>query len=250
MCKWHKFSMKQAATDPKGGTFDVGRYAVGLTAMALFRVEQAQYKLPELFAIDGFNPEELVTPEAQAAFARSGLAQPGAKKALARDVAKLRTALAGTARACDMSKEGLNITDRVTADGYKKTCCAPADPRENGPFLDAAVVYLFKGYDDAARSYASGPLTLISAEELEALKTDPTVPEKDRAFIPLLEPLRAAVEHFIGQPEVKATMESAFRSSIAHIFQTAPDDIAQNRGLKGPSNCIMCEGAKGRKPQP
>lgn len=252
MCRWHKHAVKQAATDPVTGEFDLGKYALGLTAMALFRVEQTQWQMPELFEIDGFNPEELLTNDAKAAFARSGLERPldDIKTSLAANIDKIRAALDATAVRCDLTKEGLNITDNVTQDGYKKTCCAPPDPRENGPFMDAAVVNLFKGYDDAQRSYASGNLELIDADELLALQNDETVAEHDRAYISLLEGLRSATEIFLNQPGIKDVLEDTFKDSVAYICQTAQEDFDHGRGLSGPSNCIMCEGAKGRKPQP
>ena len=56
MCRWHKLAAKEAATNPHTGEFNVGHYAVALTAMSQFRVEQDKWGLPQLFAIDGFNP--------------------------------------------------------------------------------------------------------------------------------------------------------------------------------------------------
>ncbi len=251
MCRWHKHAVKMAATDPVTGDFDVAKYAVGLTAMAMFRVEQTRWQMPELFQIDGFNPAEILTPETQAAFARSGLERPmpEVEAALARSVETLRRALDETAGFCDLSKEGLNITDNITKDGYKKTCCASPNPRENGPFLDAAVVYLVKGYDDDQRSFASGPLTLIDAEDLLALENDLSVAEADRRHIPLLEGVRSAAGIFLARPGVTEALEEAFKASVAYIFQTAQDDLDHGRGLEGPSDCIMCEGALGRKAQ-
>lgn len=252
MCRWHKHAVKQAATDPATGEFDVAKYAVGITAMAMYRIEQKQWDMAELFEVDGFNPEEVLTEAAQAAFTRSGLAKPQAdvEADLSAHIAKLREALDQLAASCDLTPEGLNITDRITKDGYKKTCCAPADPRENGPFLDAAVVNLFKGYDDEQRSFARGDLSLIDADELLALEDDETVAAHDRSHLPMLEGLRHATEIFLSQAGVKEALEETFKDSVAYIFQTAQDDLDNGRGLSGPSNCIMCEGAKGRKPQP
>ena len=249
MCRWHKHAMKQAATNPATGEFDAAKYAVGITAMALFRIEQNQFKMPEIFEIDGFNPEEVLTDEAKAAFERSGLARPMAEieNKLAENVAKISAALDEVAHSVDVSMESFSIEDDVSIDGYKATCCAPADPRENGPFLDAAVVNLFKGYDDAQRSYASGALELISADELEALQNDSTIADHDKPYIPKLEPIRQATALFLDQPNMAELLEETFAYSIAYIFQTAQDDLDNGRGLTGPSNCIMCEGTKGRK---
>lgn len=251
MCRWHKHAVKQAATDPAIGEFDVGKYALGLTAMALFRIEQTEWQMPELFEIDGFNPEELLTDEAKQAFERSKLQRPLAEieTSLEDNIDLMRGALEATALQCDLTKEGLNITDNVTKDGFKKSCCAPANPRENGPFLDAAVVNLFKGYDEQDRSYASGDLELISSDELIALENDPTIAEHDRPYISLLEGMRNATEIFLSQPGIKDVLKDTFKDSLAYICQTAQEDFGKGRGLTGPSDCIMCEGSKGRKPE-
>lgn len=250
MCRWHKEAIKRAATDPKTGEFDVGKYAVGITAMALFRIEQTKWNMPEIFEIDGFNPEELLTPTAKQAFQRSNLERPLVEVSaeLVGNVEIIRDALNKVAAQVDLSADALNLKDNLTKDGYKKTCCAPADPRENGPFLDAAVVNLCKGYDDeSTRFYASNELQLITDEELEALANDPTVAEHDRPYISQLEGLRMATELLLAQPSMKDVLEETFELSIAYIFQTAQRDLDQGLGLRGPSNCIMCEGTKGRK---
>ena len=250
MCRWHKLAAKEAATNPLTGEFNVGQYAVALTAMGLFRIEQAKWKMAELFEIDGFNPSEVLQDNAWQSFEKSGLGKQthDAQRDLSIHIANMRHALEETAMLYDLSSEALNIKDRITKDGYKTTCCAAPNPRENGPFLDAAVVYLAKGYDDVERSYASGTLELISSDELEALKNDTTVADNDRQYIPVLEGVRGATEYFLAQPNIMQALEGAFANSIALIFQTAKDDLKAGRGLDGPSDCIMCEGAKGRKP--
>lgn len=250
MCKWHKMPAKDAATNTQTGEFNVGQYAVVLVAMGLSRIEQDKWKMPELFAIDGFNPEEVLQDNAVQAYKNSGLDKPvsEAQRELSVHINHLRHALTETASVFDLSPDALNIKDRITKEGYKKTCCAKPDPRENGPFLDAAAVYLAKGYDDINRSYASKDLNLISAEELEGLKQDATVAEHDRKYIPLLEGVRGAAEYFLSLPNVVPALQGAFANTIAVIFETAEDDLKAGRGLEGPSNCIMCEGAKGRKP--
>ncbi len=253
MCRWHKHPMKMVAKNPKTNEFDVGLYAIALTAMAMYRVEQKQWKMAELFEIDGFNPEEIVTEPVQNAYQKSGLetlSLADAEQKLIENTDKLRDLLRQTAAVYSLTKEDLNITDNITEEGYKKTCCAPADPRESGPFLDAAVVYLFKGYDNDKRSYASTVLSLISAEELEALEHDPTIPETIRPYLSRLEAIRAATEHFLKQAPVQELLEDTFQHSMAYIFQTAQSDLDKGLGLRGESNCIMCEGTKGRKIKP
>jgi hypothetical protein len=250
MCRWHKLAAKEAATNPITGEFHVGQYAVALTAMGLFRIEQKQWKMAELFEIDGFNPNEVLEENAWQAFEQSGLRKNtnDAQLDLSIHIANMRHALEETALSFDLNPDALDIKDRITKDGYKTTCCAAPNPRENGPFLDAAVVYLAKGYDDTDRSYATGKLSLIDSDELEALKRDPSVAESDRQYIPVLEGVRGATEYFLVQPNIMQALEGAFSNSIALIFQTAEDDLKAGRGLEGPSDCIMCEGAKGRKP--
>lgn len=252
MCRWHKLAAKEAATNPLTGEFHVGQYAVALVAMSMFRIEQDQWRLGELFEIDGFNPEEILQQKQWAAFEESGLngQEHDAQRELDIQIAHMRHALAETALSFDLSQDALDIKDRIVKEGYKKTCCATPNPRENGPFLDAAVVYLVKGYDDDKRSYASGQLDLITADELYELQFDETVAEHDRPYIPMLEGVRSAAEYFITQPNIKDVLEKAFASSIAVIFQTAEDDLKAGRGLEGPSDCIMCEGSKGRKMAP
>lgn len=252
MCRWHKYSAKEAATNPHTGEFNVGQYAIALTAMGLFRIEQNRWKMPELFTIDGFNPEEILHSDKLIAFERSGLDKSviDAQRDLAYAIADMRYGLELTAKAMDLSAEGLDITDRITKDGYQKTCCAAPNPRDNGPQLDAAVVYLMKGYDDGKRDYASGPLTLITADELDALKSDPTVPDQDRVYLPRLHGIRTATELFLAQSGVRIALESAFANTIPVIFQMAESDFKDGRGLEGPSDCVMCEGTAGRTPHP
>ena len=250
MCRWHKLAAKEAATNPVTGEFNVGQYAIALTAMGLFRVEQTQWNMAALFEIDGFNPNELVQKDSWQAFEQSGLQKSphDAQRDLSICIAHMRHALEETALSFDLSPEALDIKDRISKDGYKVTCCAAPNPRENGPFLDAAVVYLVKGYDNSDRSYASNDLELISSDELQDLRNDQSIAANDCQYIPSLEGIRGATEYFLSQPNMIQIMEKAFSNSIALIFQTAHDDIKAGRGLDGPSDCIMCEGAKGRKP--
>ncbi|MGE4312918.1 MAG: hypothetical protein AB7E85_01440 [Pseudobdellovibrionaceae bacterium] len=251
MCRWHKVTAKHLATDPQTGAFDVGRFAIALTAMGVNRVEQNKWGLAGLYEIDGFNPEEILEPERLAVYQNAPFYEERDLDTILSDLQAheehLRAALDVTAACCDISKEGLGITDNVTADGYKKTCCAPANPRENGPFLDAAVVNLFKGYDKADRSHVSGELELVSFDELINMTDDETVAEHDRPYLRQLTGVLAATEHFMSQDGVKDSLDACFRHSVDFIFATAQSDLDNGLGLSGPSDCIMCEGAKGRK---
>lgn len=254
MCRWHKLVAKTLATDPQDGSFDVGKYAVALTAMGINRVEQEKWGLSDLYSIDGFNPEEILEEEMEESYRSSPsfleMTESELKVYLDSQINVLRAALTNTAECFDISAEGLNIQDNITSEGYKKTCCSPPNPRENGPFLDASVVYLFKGYDTQERAHASGDLTLITFEELETLQNDPSVSENDRKYIPLLEGVRQATEFFMSHTNVREALDEAFRSSVAYIFATAESDRQLGKGLSGPSDCIMCEGTKGRQSSP
>lgn len=251
MCNWHKHAIREAATDPATGEFHVGKYALGLTLMAALRIEQDRWNLAPMYEFDGFNPAELVTPEAVAAFRASGVDQRPAgevRTALDHDVVRMRALMDLCADVCDLTPAGLNIADRITREGYKKTCCAPPDPRDNGPFLNAAVVYLYKGYDDDARSYASRPLELVDAEELEALQADKALPAADRSALMLMEGLRSAVAYARELPGTRELLEDTFSHAVSWLFQTAPADLAAHKGLKGPSSCVMCQGVRHPKP--
>lgn len=254
MCRWHKLAAKDAATDPITGNFNTAKYAVALTAMGLLRVEQKQWGLEQLFEIDGFNPEEILTTDIQTMYSKSPYAGQDMellKASFEKSVDIMRAALDKIENDHDyFTADNLNIPKGVTIDGYKESCCKPANPRDNGPFLDAAVVYLAKGYDDEKRSFASKPLELVTADELVALFSDPTIPENDRAYLPDLIAIREYTEHFLAEPDVKNALETAFSSSVSYIFDTAKDDLDKGLGLSGPSDCIMCEGAKGRKSNP
>lgn len=251
MCRWHKLAAKDAATNQNTGDFDPAKYAVALTAMGLFRVEQDKWDLKALFEIDGFNPAEILTDEVQGAYKNtplSGRKADEVQASLSAHVATLRDALDTLAAENEIcSVAGLNIPKGVTIDGYKATCCAPANPRDNGPFLDAAVVYLAKGYDDTARSYASGALTLVNQSEFDALAGDDHIGADEKIQIADLGNLREMSEKFLAMADVKAALEGAFRDSISHIFDTAEHDLENGLGLEGASDCIMCEGTKGRK---
>ena len=96
MCRWHKLAAKDAATNSETGEFDAAKYAVALTAMGLFRVEQDRWGLKDLFEIDGFNPEEILTDGALAAYKKTPMAgrdMAEVKASLAQNVEILRKAL-------------------------------------------------------------------------------------------------------------------------------------------------------------
>ncbi len=128
MCRWHKLAAKEAATNPVTGEFHVGQYAVALIAMGLFRIEQEQWKMAELFEIDGFNPKEVLGDQSWKSFERSGLKKQShdAQRDLSMHIAHMRHALEETALSFDLTPEALDIKDRITKDGYKTTCCAAA----------------------------------------------------------------------------------------------------------------------------
>ena len=221
MCKFHKDVARDIATDDSTGAFDAGRYAVALTAMALFRIEQY---MPVMHGCSGFNPDTMLTESAKHAFAESGLERP--QKTINafrnRNIDTLREAMDVTAQSCDLSLPGLNIRDILTKEGYKASCCAKADPMENGPFLDEAVVELFEGYDDVNKTWATKNLSLIAT-----------------AHKPEYEAIRTAVEHFVSQPRIHETLKRMFEHSVASIFQNAQGvkDAGLGHDREG---CVMC----------
>jgi len=220
MCKFHKDVAKDIATNPVTGEFNPGQYAVALVAMAKFRIEQY---MPPMHGCDGFVPSQMTSPVALQALTDSKLVKPLTDFTAYRDanIAQVRAAMAATAQTFDLSLSALNTQDRITKEGYKKTCCADPDPTKNGPFLDEAVVDLFEGYDRPG--YVSGDLSL--------LKT---------AHKPQFEPIRAATEHFMAQPGVDAILKQMFENSLASVFINAKDDLAAGRGHDKTDGCVMC----------
>ncbi|MFA5593394.1 MAG: hypothetical protein WC989_08800 [Micavibrio sp.] len=221
MCKFHKDVARDIATDDSTGAFDAGRYATALVAMAMFRLEQY---MPAMHSCDGFNPDQMLTGEAKLSFAQSGLERPQSAINNFRNfnIGTLRQAMDFTAQNFSLSLEALNIPDRITKAGYKATCCAEADPTENGPFLDEAVVELFEGYDDADKTWAANSLSLIPI-----------------AHKPEFEAIRMATEHFISQPGIHETLKAMFEHSVASIFQNA--QAVKDAGLgRDSEGCVMC----------
>lgn len=221
MCKFHKDVARDIATDPATGQFDPGKYSVALMAMAKFRIEQY---MPSMHGCDGFVPEKMFTPEAIRALEESGLKKPEAEIQAYRDahIDAMRAAMALTAEAYDLSLKGLNIPDNITKDGYKHCEKMPADLTKNGPFMDEAVVQLFQGYDDEGKTWARGPLSLLS-----------------KAHKPEFEAIRTATEHLISQPGVTDVLKQMFENSLVHVFETARQEFDAGHTLKT-DGCVMC----------
>jgi hypothetical protein len=228
MCKFHKDVARDIATDPVTGEFNPGQYSVALVAMAKFRIEQY---MPPMHGCDGFVPAKMTTPEAVKALEDSSLKKPIADIQAYRDfhIEAMRAAMNLTAQSCDLSLQGLNITDLITKEGYKKTCCAAPDPTKNGPFLDEAVVQLFNGYDDESKAWARGDLALVR-----------------EAHKPAFEAIRMATEHFTEQPGVVDVLKQMFENSLVRVFEEAQTNDSPALKTDG---CVMC-GHGSRAPQP
>lgn len=236
MCKFHKDVARDIATDPSTNEFNPGKYCVALVAMAHFRTEQY---MPSMFSNDGFVPSTLRTPEAIKALDDSGLRKPLKEAQAYRDshIDVLRSAMNLTAKSCDLSMTGLNIPDTITKDGYQHCEKMGPDITKNGPFMDEAVVQLFKGYDDAAKkTWAKGQLTLI-----------------DEAHKPQYEAIRQATEFFVSQPSVKEALKGMFENTVVRIFEEARINGGIDLKTDG---CVMCghgdraKKGKKNKPQP
>ena len=145
MCKYHKAVARDIATND-AGDFDPGKYAVALLAMAQFRIEQY---MPTMFNCTGFDPREMVTPEAVQALKDSGLRTcPHAmRKFRDEHLPEVRAALDATAAVVSLTPWDLNLAPgEFTKDGYKATPDSQPDPTINGPFMDYAAVNLLQGY--------------------------------------------------------------------------------------------------------
>lgn len=228
MCKFHKDVARDIATNPVTGDFDAGQFCVALLAMAKFRIEQ--YMSP-MHGCDGFTPGEMTTAAAVKALDESGLRKPRAEITAYRDahIGALHAAMAVTARSTDTSLAGLNNPDRIVKGGYKATCCADPDPTKGGPFMDEAVVQLFEGYDDDAKTWARGDLTLSA-----------------QAHKPPFEAIRLATEIFLTQPGVVDTLKQMFEHSLVRVFEDAQ---GQNAPAVKSDGCVMC-GHGSRAPKP
>ena len=209
MCKFHKDVARDIATDHTG-TLNPARYAVALTAMAKFRIEQY---MPAMHGCDGFTPAEMITEKARIALLQSGLSFTAAEIKTYRDahIGRLRAAMDGI-------KTGTLDLPPL-----------PADPATAGPFLDEAVVQLFDGYDDIAKAWARSALSLTPQAHKQAF-----------------EPLRAAVQDFLSQPGIEPILHQMFAHSLVRVFEDARTASAVPQQSKG---CVMC-GHGSRAPKP
>lgn len=240
MCKFHKEIARDIATSCCG-TFDPGAYAVALTAMAHFRIEQY---VPELFGCDGFVPAKMAGADAQRALTAAGLEEDSsvAERFRSKHLKTLQAAMRATRAAHDLSPAALQIAPgELTAQGYKATPQAQPDPTVNGPFLDHAVVHLFTGYDDDAKTYVSKGRSLSLVARAE----------HDR-----FEPIRAATADLWAQPQVAEIMRTMFQHALVRIIRAAPEDLQAARGFAATKGCVMCHDddrrtahAKGPRPQ-
>ncbi|MBU0858798.1 MAG: hypothetical protein KJ667_02570 [Alphaproteobacteria bacterium] len=222
MCKFHKDVARAVATHPVTNEFDAGRYAIGLLAMASFRIEQY---MPAMHGVDGFVPAQMATPEAQESFAASGLQKPAKDIESYRisHIGTLQRAMDVTGESFDLSLTGLNIPDIITRSGYKHCAKMDPDPTKNGPFMDEAIVELFEGYDDPEKTWATGELTLANT-----------------AHKPEYEALRKAAAHFMMQPAVAEILRQMFEDSVAEVFSNAQQDLEAGRGFEETDGCVMC----------
>lgn len=232
MCKFHKDVARDIATNPMTGEFDSARYCVALLAMAKYRTEQ---HVPALWSVDGYDPAKMLTPEAITAFDAAGIKKPIEECDAFRNenIGQLHRAMDLTAASCDISLSGLNIPDRITKDGYKHCDKMPADITKNGPFMDEAIVQLYTGYDDAAKTWARGTLTLV-----------------DEAHKPQFEAIRLAAEHFVTQPGVEPILQQMFANTLAKVFLQARATLDAGHGLTT-DGCVMCgHGSRKNDPRP
>lgn len=220
MCKFHKDVARDIATDPVTGKFDAGKFCVALLAMAKYRIEQY---MPAMHGCDGFTPAAMTTDTAQQALESSGLQSSINEGQAFRDahIAGLHHAINATAQSYDLSMQALNNRDDITAEGYQHCPKMGRHINQAGPFMDEAVVQLFNGYDDEAKTWARGDLSLLSA-----------------AHKPEFEAIRAAADHFLSQSGVEPTLHRMFEHSLFRIFEEArvsPDAP----GVKT-DGCVMC----------
>lgn len=226
MCKFHKDVARDIATNSQTGEFHPGKFCIGLLAMAKFRIEQY---MPDMHGCDGFQPSTMTTETAIEAFKASGLTTALDAVYTYRDenIEAMKAAMDLTTTSCDASLQGLNVPDNITKDGYKHCGKMPADITKAGPFMDEAVVQLFGGYDDEAKTFAAGDLHLV-----------------EEAHKPQFEAIRMATEHFLSQVGVTETLKTMFENSLVKVFEEA-------RTLDVPSleteGCVMCgHGSRGQ----
>lgn len=220
MCKFHKDVARDIATDPITGQFDAGKFCVALLAIAKYRIEQ---HMPAMHGCDGFTPAAMTTDTARQALESSGLNSSLEEVQTYRDahIDGLRQAIDATAKSHDLSMQALNNRDDITAQGYQHCPKMGRHISQAGPFMDEAVVQLFGGYDDAAKTWARGDLSLLPA-----------------AHKPQFEPIRAATEHFLSQQGIEPALHRMFEHSLFRIFEESrisPDEP----GVKT-DGCVMC----------
>ena len=263
MCKFHKDLARAIATNPDTGDFDAGHYAVALVGM-FPRLEEY---VPEMFGCDGFVPKQMAGEDVQGFLENSERLREyvfnadGSAKSL-NDVRQaeetyredhlgfLRAAMLEIASKHDLSEEGLQFPEykKHVQAGYKATCCADPDPRQNGPFLDVAVVHSYDGYKaeqvvmgefgedwDGEREYfAERPLTIR-----------PDVPSASDPEIGgyNLEPVMDAVRDYHAIDGVREVIEEMFCHAVTRIFRSAPDDLEKGIGFSETYGCAMCGSA-------
>ncbi|GAB5388054.1 MAG: hypothetical protein Alpg2KO_10220 [Alphaproteobacteria bacterium] len=182
MCKFHKVVATKLATDEKTGEVNPAKFAVALTALAKYRVEQYA---PSLSGVDGYHWPDLLQDqtmremgqaripmslERHARYAESNL--PRVKKALDKMFDKAQI---------DLNKLGL-----------------PHDPAKMQAELDIATVELFDGD-------VHGPLRL-----------------KRQAPRAEHEALRKVVAKYMDTPRVEPTLKRLLEGSLMTLFLDAP----------------------------
>ena len=263
MCKFHKDLARAVATNPDTGEFHAGHYAVALVGM-FPRLEEY---IPDMFGCDGFVPKHMAGQEVQdmlntaeklhdyvyhADGSLKSLEEVRTAEETFREdhLGFLRAAMLEIAAKHDLSEEGLNFPDfkKQTSTGYKATCCADPDPRENGPFLSVAIVHSYEGYRDEKipmvafgeewdgdpEYYAERPLTIKD-----------TAPNPDVAGINgyNLQPVMDATRDYHAIDGVREVIEEMFCHAVTRIFRSAPDDLANGIGFNESFGCAMCGSA-------
>jgi hypothetical protein len=222
MCKFHKDVAREIATNPITNKFEPGIFAIGLLAMASFRIEQ---HMPEMFGCDGFIPSQMTTDTAVKSFEKSGLSTdiPAMEQYFSDNIDFVRNAMRRVTQNKDISLDAMNISDLLVKDGYKATQESTPDMTQAGPFMDEAVVQLFDGYEDAEKTYASGPLKLLT-----------------KAHKPEFETLRTITDEFLKQPGVRDVLNKMFENALSTIFINAKNDVELGLGMTKTNGCVMC----------
>lgn len=236
MCKFHKDIARAIATDAATNQFDPALYSVALVVMAKYRIEQ---HMPEMFGCDGYSAYQMATPQAQGAFARSGLTVPQAEIDTyhAAHINDLRRAIVDATRGLPVSIKGLNL---------------PKNPVKDVRFLDEATVELFDGpgyytkHNQQSKGKPDGAVMGYVADEINLTAS---------AHDPKFEPIRQAAAAFLAYEGVETVLEQMFKHSLASKFQAAPDQVnptllraynALPNGLRSAfKTCASCMGGAG-----